>query len=71
MSQMHAEAEGPGHCPIMCFDAPASKGMLADAKAKGVDVKLYSVVFDLLDDVKGRIMREMKEYEDRHEEEDE
>lgn len=65
---MHAEAEED--CPIMCFDAAVSKQLLKDARAKGVQVKLYSVVFDLLDDVKGRIMRLVKEREAELVEED-
>ena len=68
--QAHAEAEGAGNCPILCFDTEVSKELLADAKSKGVDVKLYSVVFDLLDDVKARIMVKVKEYEDEIDEEE-
>lgn len=33
-------------------------------------MKLYSVVFDLLDDVKARIMVKVKEYEDEIDEEE-
>ncbi len=51
----HALIEEQVKCPVLCFNVKADKKVLAEAKQEGVDVKNFSVVFDLFDEVKKRI----------------
>ncbi len=53
----HALIEEQVKCPVLCFNVKADKKVLAEAKHEGVDVKNFSVVFDLFDEVKNGSLR--------------
>jgi translation initiation factor IF-2 len=51
----HAAIEEDVKCPILCFNVNADRKVMVEAKQEGVEVKIFTVVFDLFDEIKRRI----------------
>lgn len=50
---------------MLAFNLSPSEGLLADAKRKGVEVRVYDVIYDLLDDVRAAMEGRLRSVQEK------